>query len=102
MDRKIEKKDLPEKINILGMTFDIELDASLDPLSYGETESKSYIIKINPLHYKERKLTLLHECIHAALGVSGLSEIIEEKVEEAIVVCIENALYPYFSVKGLK
>lgn len=102
MDRKIKATEIPETIDILGTSFRIILDAEMDKLEYGETQSKDYTIKLNPLHYNERKLTILHECIHAAFGVSGLCEILDEKMEEAIAVCIENALAPYFVVKGLK
>lgn len=37
----------------------------------------------------EMVATLLHECIHAALAISGVGEILDNKVEEAICRAVE-------------
>jgi len=41
--------------------------------------------------------TLLHECVHAALYISGCTQRLSEKDEEAIVMAIEYGLRDYFS-----
>jgi hypothetical protein len=40
--------------------------------------------------------TLLHEACHAALFISGASNLVTAKVEEAVVWAIENSLKDYF------
>ena len=37
---------------------------------------------------------LFHEAIHAALDVSGLRNLLSAKMEEAVVCCVENLLWP--------
>lgn len=37
--------------------------------------------------------SLQHELIHAAFYVSGLSELLDDKLEEAICSCLENILF---------
>jgi hypothetical protein len=37
---------------------------------------------------------LKHEMIHAALTISGLANLLEEKLEEAIADCLENLEVP--------
>lgn len=37
----------------------------------------------------EQVATLLHECIHAALAISGVGEILDGKVEEAVCRAVE-------------
>lgn len=56
-------------------------------------------IKINSNYPANRqRSTYLHERIHASLAVSGLSELLDGKLEEAIVVCIENGIFPIVEV----
>lgn len=40
--------------------------------------------------------TLLHECGHAALAISGVNQMLTNKVEESIVCALESALKDYF------
>lgn len=70
-------------------------DASMPENEYGEACGKALIIKLNPLHKASYKRSLTHEVAHIALSVSGLTELLDEHMEEAIVVCIENALAEY-------
>ncbi len=56
-------------------------------------------IELNP-NSKEPVETLLHECIHAALAVSGLGEVLGDKIEEAVCRAVETvAPNIYFKVK---
>ena len=40
--------------------------------------------------------TLLHECGHAFLAISGVNQMLNDKLEESIVCALENALKDYF------
>ena len=49
--------------------------------------------------------TLWHEMIHAALGISGVAEMLATaegdcRMEEAVVVALEHALFPYCLFRG--
>lgn len=57
---------------------------------------------MNASHSVEtQQSTLFHEAIHAALGVAGLNAVLEDKVEEAVVRCIENAFSEIVDVYAL-
>ena len=43
---------------------------------------------------EELSATILHEILHVSLSSSGLSEILGEELEEAIVTALENYLAP--------
>jgi hypothetical protein len=43
--------------------------------------------------------TLLHECLHAAIWISGAGNLINHKTEETLVSAIENALKQYFHIR---
>lgn len=40
------------------------------------------------------RMTVKHELIHAALGISGLTHLLSDEVEEGIVRALENLLLP--------
>lgn len=85
-----------------GLEFKIIVDEGLQN-DYGECDSRECIIKINPKHLDSAllvKRTILHEMTHAALGVSGLSEKLTDKQEEAFAVCIENMLINCLEIVG--
>jgi hypothetical protein len=46
------------------------------------------------LRHKDWAMTLWHECIHAALHLTGAGEGLSLTKEETIVVALENALGP--------
>lgn len=78
-----------------------EEDPHKEPL-WGETHPFEYWIKVNASHSIEvQEATLFHEAIHAALGVAGLNEILDEKTEEAVVRCLENAFAEIVNVYAL-
>jgi hypothetical protein len=64
-------------------------------LVQGETDVVHRIIKLNgdlPPHIQLQ--TLWHECIHAALYITGKSELMDHMQEEALVLALEYSLYP--------
>ena len=86
------KKRLPKHINILGYKIPIKL-TSLDE-NHGEYSTEPRVIKINDEPSHDWGSTLFHESLHASLEISGLREMFGPEKEEAIVRCIENALWP--------
>lgn len=87
---------LPERVLILGRPVTVrrpEMAAG----DFGEYHQHQYLIDVAAqLEQESAERTLVHECLHAALHISGISEMIprDEKtdLEEALVVCLENAL----------
>ncbi len=70
---------------------------------FGEYKQHQYQITVNEkLNHTEALQTLFHEILHASLHISGISQLIPytddndgcggTDLEEAIVVCLENAL----------
>ena len=88
--------DLPEKFIVLGQKVKIEYVDNL--IVEGERcEGGCYIservIKIDAslINDTNRLLRVIrHELMHMRIGLSGLSEIIDPKVEEAICVLMES------------
>lgn len=73
---------------------DMPADAKDD---FGETFPDEQRIAVNVEKHKSEsgvEQTMLHELIHATLYVSGHSEQLDSKQEEAIVRALENGLYP--------
>lgn len=89
---------MPKKVKILGKLFDINYQSNLkdkeDPAEalYGEMHGREFVIDINSSYGRKiQEDTLFHEAMHAALAVSGLSHLLDEKIEEAIISCFEHA-----------
>ena len=89
-----------EKVQILGRTWTRKYVDSLDEYKesgdgdvHGVTLTEEATMLINnsrPL--REQQWAKLHESLHAVLSTSGLSQLLDEKTEEAIVTCLENYL----------
>lgn len=99
--KKIDKealipKDFPTSIIVLGIPFRIEFALDMKDDEWGETTVEDRLIKLNPLHHTSLHDTLLHEVLHAGIGIAGLSQLFTLKQEEAIVRCLENTISPYF------
>ena len=105
--RKSVATRLPKKIKILGKTFEIAYIPDMkdkddgDDL-YGEMHAREFRIDINSSKSREvQEHTLFHEAMHGALDVAGLSSLLDEKVEEAIITCFENAFAHTVNVYAL-
>lgn len=86
-------KKLPTYISVLGHTFTIKQVPKLADDGHGECNVDERTIKISTAYpLASRQSTLRHEAIHAILGITGLTELLSDELEEAIVVAIENAL----------
>jgi len=80
------------QIKILGVKFTIKyMDLSKEDLC-GDCDVVRREIRISTHMSPDIQVsTLFHECVHAALGVSGVANQLSEELEENIVVCIEHA-----------
>ena len=94
---------LPKEIKVLGRTFEVKYPKKVDKEdSYGETNGPERVIKIrSTLSTSVTEDTLLHETIHAILYTAGISELLDEDKEEAIVVALENGLIQLYERKDL-
>lgn len=94
---------LPSSLCILGVKFNVAWNHDFDDEkeeTFGDTHVLGKKIRIGTRCHtsSDRASTFFHEALHAALGVAGYSEMLGTKQEEALVTCIENALYPHLEM----
>ena len=101
MTKKKKGYSLPPTITVGGMKFKIEFKEMDD---YGEMDFDKKIISIRKGLSPEDQLdTLIHECHHAALGISGLSNILDcENTEEALVRIVDYMVIPIVKQEYIK
>lgn len=98
--KRTPKFTLPTSLTIMGCQFAV-YNASLGGDTYGETEGIERTIKVDlAKHHSQEQVasTLFHEVIHAVLHVSGQSELLKGKQEEALVVALEHGLSPIITL----
>ena len=79
-------------INILGVEFKIIYMNLESEGLFGDCNVGTRTIRIGSNHPPETQhSTLWHECIHAAIGVAGLNNLLTTELEEALVICLEHA-----------
>lgn len=99
--RKILEDNLPASVDVMGLEFSVNLQP-MKKGDWGECVIEERKIFINQaIDLGHARDTLFHESVHAALGVSGLSHLLEYNLEEAIVRCIEHAFCHVVDVTGL-
>lgn len=88
----------PKSINILGRKIRIKKrDLDGDHGRYVHDDAVIYLSD-NEEHEKDAWPTLLHEMVHAALTIGGVSEVLDAGKEEAVCRAIEN-LAPVLSLR---
>jgi len=102
------KPPMPRQIRILGKVFDVSyiphLKAAEDGEElHGQMHPLAFKIDINSIKSRSaQESTLFHEAIHGALDITGLADLIDnEKLEEAIVRCIECAFADVVDIYAL-
>ena len=78
-----------------------ELPAEDGTQDSGESSALGKRIRVNKSQHNsdtEIMSTVLHEMTHIALGLGGHGELLGEKGEEAVVLCIESMLAPVLSL----
>lgn len=81
----------PEKVTILGKEIKIIYKIDDNSGLMGEYDPKTKTITI--VDHPDFESTLFHECGHACLDISGISRLLKENIEEAIIAAIENGLF---------
>lgn len=92
---------IPEEVIILGHTISVET-TELPSGTYGDACGWTKRIRLDLAQIKHDKVDvgeiLFHEILHIALAISGLTHTIEDE-EEAIVRCLQNAIYPLIKLR---
>ncbi len=90
---------MPKRLIICGVPHVIKyvnkIKGTEDEIVYGMYHQRDRVIEIatEPQHSQETLLaTLLHECLHGILYMSGHSEELEDGKEESIVLALEHGL----------
>ena len=81
------------KVTVLGTEIEVRVEELQD--LHGHFDADKLLIRMDTKR-KQQSETFLHEVMHAALFVSGLTEIMGEEREEAVVRCLEHALFPLY------
>lgn len=80
----------PKTLKIAGRTIKVKQDLDCD--DHGRYYHMQKLIIIDP-DKEDPHASLIHEAMHAALAAGGLTEILDEKLEEAIC-CAAELLAP--------
>lgn len=89
----VRKMELPKKVNILGLTYDVQEVEVVDrgEALWGKIDHNSQVIRIDANATEERKgQTFLHEVLHGVLAGLGFEEL---NADESAVQSISAALY---------
>lgn len=95
---------IPKSINILGKKIKIKTKADTtlkfedaegagaedEEVSGYYSHDEGYIMINSSLSEDMQWVTLLHEMVHAVMGITGLSEVVTSDKEEAICRAMEN------------
>lgn len=97
------KPNVPDHIVIGGHTIPVVF-GDVDGDDWGEFKSEPMRIDLNARRHTEHPdlldSTLFHEAWHAAAEISGLTEILTGKQEEAIAKCLERLMWPLLQWRG--
>lgn len=86
-------RGLPKTVQVYHREWKVFLRSGLD--AQGECNTELREIYINPEYpIEEQRATLFHETLHAVLFEGGISKALPGELEEAVVTCIENGLFP--------
>lgn len=89
----------PTTVPIMGIDFTIKHPKKVDDgHAHGLTKGDEHYIELcSSLQGDAFERVLLHETMHGILYVSGLTELLDEKTEEAIVLALEHGLSQLYS-----
>jgi hypothetical protein len=82
---------LPKTVKVSGKEFQVKVSDLTAEGLHGDVDVEKRLIRIGKGTLAIQKSTLFHERIHAALALGGVSALLSDKLEEAIVLCIEHA-----------
>jgi hypothetical protein len=96
------KPKAPKHIMILGYKFTVVLATDFDTETWGESDALARSIRVCATKNKTQAqvdMTLLHEVLHMILSVSGVSNLLNNQLEEGLVVSLENGLAPLVKLR---
>jgi hypothetical protein len=93
---------IPKSVKVMGHTIKIKVK-ELEDDDHGEFvfDDKTIYLSNDPEKQNDQWPTLLHELIHSALTIGGVSEVLGPGVEESICRCLEN-LAPILALRPKK
>jgi hypothetical protein len=87
-------RDMPKQLQVLGRTIEVKL---VEDLRIGDVEcygcyqgSTIQICTSKHSTHAAYHRTLMHERVHAILAISGITELLDGRTEEAICVAMES------------
>lgn len=84
-----------KSISVGGAVFRIEHDPKIKDWAEMRFDERTIALNKPKCSPAEFRRLVRHELAHAALAMSGLDEMLKEsRLEEALVCCIENLLFP--------
>jgi Zn-dependent peptidase ImmA (M78 family) len=87
---------LPKRVTIFGYKVKVVLNDDID--NHGACDPAQKIIWIRKSDsLKTQRETLIHEILHMILGIGGVSYMLHDDLEEAVVRCLEGGLVPLLS-----
>ena len=95
------KFKIPKKLSILGKDVEIEVKAMEDNM--GEFRADTMKILIDPASHKSQKdidSTIIHECYHVVLHITGLKFLLSPELEEGLVRALEHGMETVIELKS--
>lgn len=96
----------PKAVSVMGIPYRIEYAPELRDDKgeelFADTDGPGRLIRVsNKQNDTADKFegTLFHELVHAVFHVTGISEILGDKKEEAVVLALEHGLAPLYKRK---
>lgn len=92
---------LPESVQIGSQTILIRVAKLKD--AFAEYNTETYTVTVDPDTDPSRvEMYMFHELVHASLHVSGVDQVLELRVEEAICWALQHQLFPLYNRKKSK
>jgi len=86
---------LPKKVCIMGICHKVTVKTVKGSFSEYDSDLREIFIdpEIKAANVEEEiRSCVLHEILHGCLDIGGLTNLLTEEMEEAVVRCIENGL----------
>ena len=88
----MDKSKIPKSVTIFGYRIRV-VQKDIEEHGLSDLDARTIYLKESDSE-SEKQASLFHELIHMSLAISGLSFDLTEGKEEAIVRCLEHALWP--------
>ena len=96
-----ERQAFPSAILVFGQVVNIEFSRIHG--NYGLCDAEERMLTLDTTQTKEQAYdTLVHEIIHAVLGISGMAELFTDEQNEALTVALTTGLAKAVDVDKLR